>query len=259
MRTDTGHHPGPATGPAPGLADVTGDVTAEATADVRATAGGDVTAAAAADLTGAPPVAPVSPLVTVLAELARTRPPSAGGTRLVAVDGRSGSGKTTLGRELAAELGAPLLELDDLYEGWDGLPGVGALLREWIAKPLAAGRPARWRPYLWATATRGDWQELTSSTIVVLEGCGAGSALLDEYLALLVWVEAADAVRLERLRARADWPGYQHHLSAWAADEQALLAADDIPARADVVVHNDLHPPRLNVLKTPPPSRKRTS
>ena len=47
-----------------------------------------------------------------------------GGVRRVSVVGNSGSGKTTLGRNLAAELGVPFVELDAVFHqpGWTELP-----------------------------------------------------------------------------------------------------------------------------------------
>jgi len=56
----------------------------------------------------------------VLAAVAAASP-SAGTTLVVAIDGRSGAGKSTLAHTLAGRLGAPLVSLEDLYGGWDGL------------------------------------------------------------------------------------------------------------------------------------------
>jgi uridine kinase len=191
--------------------------------------------------------------VTALAAQVRRLPPSVGTTRLIAVDGRSGSGKTTIGDRLAAELNAPILHLDELYEGWQGLPGVADLLHEWIARPLLEGRPARWRPYHWDDGTRGEWRTIKPSPVLVLEGCGAGSPPVRDHLALLIWVEVADDVREERLRARPDWDDYLKHYRSWADAESELLQRDHTPGHADVVVHND-HLPASLILKTPPPT-----
>jgi uridine kinase len=54
------------------------------------------------------------------ARLAQTEP-RLGRTRLIGLDGRSGSGKTWLADRLARPLDAPVIHLDDLYPGWDGL------------------------------------------------------------------------------------------------------------------------------------------
>ncbi len=52
------------------------------------------------------------------------RRPPAGGRRLVLIASASGNGKTTLGRVLAAGIGAPFLELDELVHGpgWTETP-----------------------------------------------------------------------------------------------------------------------------------------
>ncbi|GAB3278102.1 uridine kinase family protein [Kineosporia babensis] len=190
-------------------------------------------------------------LVARLAALIRDSTPAAGQTRLVAVDGRSGSGKSTLGLQLAAELAAPILHLDDLYEGWQGLDGVGPLLNEWIVQPLLADQTARWRPYIWSDGTRGDWQEVPPSPVLVLEGCGAGSRAVAEHLSLLVWVETAPDVRLHRLKNRPDWDSYRHHHSGWAEAETAHLRRENTPARADIVVSNDPRNDTCNDIEPP--------
>ena len=75
-----------------------------------------------------------------LLDALRAAPPRAGATRVLAIDGRSGAGKSTLARALAGELGAPLVALEDLYGGWDGLERGVELLREAVLEPLAQGR-----------------------------------------------------------------------------------------------------------------------
>src|SRR5690606_19498388 len=62
--------------------------------------------------------------VADLARRVRESVPALGDVRLVCVDGPAGSGKTTLAGRLAEALDhAPVLHLDDLYEGWSGLDG----------------------------------------------------------------------------------------------------------------------------------------
>jgi adenylylsulfate kinase-like enzyme len=59
---------------------------------------------------------------------------------VIAVDGRSGSGKTSLAARLRSALHAPVVTLEDLYGGWDGLErGIDLLVSE-VLEPLAAGR-----------------------------------------------------------------------------------------------------------------------
>ena len=54
----------------------------------------------------------------------RQPPPTLGAGRLVCIDGPAGSGKTTLAAAVAdaRRAGARVVHMDDLYEGWSGLP-----------------------------------------------------------------------------------------------------------------------------------------
>jgi uridine kinase len=179
-----------------------------------------------------------TPAVPELAAVVLRRPP-VGRVRLVCVDGYSGAGKTQLAGALAAALGgAPVVHLDDIYPGWDGLAAAIPLAVAWVAEPLAAGRAARWRRHDWVADRPGEWCEVPPADIVLLEGCGAGAAPLRAFASTVIWVDAAPEVRARRLRARADWAGYAPHLARWAAQEDALRAVDRTREHADVVVVN---------------------
>jgi uridine kinase len=172
----------------------------------------------------------VEPIVAaVLAAPAR-----AGRTRVLAIDGRSGSGKSTLARALADRLDAPVVDLELIYPGWDGLEaGVELLVRDVLA-PLAEGQPARVPRYDWEHARYGEPWTLDPPPLVIVEGVGAGARAAAVHASLLVWVELADGLRKERALAR-DGDLFGPHWQRWAEQEDALLARDDIPARADLV------------------------
>jgi uridine kinase len=161
-------------------------------------------------------------------------PARAGRTRVLAIDGRSGSGKSTLAAALGARLDAPVLDLELVYPGWDGLEeGVELLVRD-VLVPFAEGRPARVPRYDWEHARSGEPWTLEPPALVIVEGVGAGAQAAAAYASLLVWVELADELRKQRALAR-DGDQFRPHWQRWAAQEDALLARDDIPARADVV------------------------
>jgi hypothetical protein len=159
-----------------------------------------------------------------------------GGTRIIAIDGWSGSGKTSLAEKLAPALGAPCLHLDDWVPGWNGLARSVELLVEWVLQPLALGRPARWRPWDWTRARFGPWEDVAPAELMVVEGCGAGSAPARPWLTAQVWIALDDDERHQRLRARPDWSTYAPWADIWAAQEAALRAGEDPPERADAVV-----------------------
>jgi uridine kinase len=171
-------------------------------------------------------------------------PARCGGTRLVCVDGLSGAGKTALAERLAAALdGPPVLHMDDLYDGWDGLAEGVRRLRE-LVDALAGGAPARYRGYDWHRGAYGDEVDLGHPEVLVVEGVGAGAA--GDHASLVLWLDAPETVRYRRSMAR-DGEAYRPHWEAWASQERVHFAATDTRGRADLVidaapaVHHDPH------------------
>src|ERR1019366_1809271 len=116
-------------------------------------------------------------------------PPRAGATRVIAIDGRSGAGKSTLAGALAGRLGAPLVSLEDLYGGWDGLEHGVPLLRSAVLVALAAGRAASVPRYDWHAAAWSEPWTLEPPELLIVEGVGVGAQELAPYTSLLVWLE----------------------------------------------------------------------
>jgi len=158
-------------------------------------------------------------------------PPRCGGTLLVCVDGPSGAGKSALAAALARRLGdPPVVAMDELYPGWDGLAAGVARLRAEVVAPLAAGRAAGYRRWDWARNTFGEHRDLGTPALLVVEGVGAGTAP-----GALIWVDAPEEVRYERAMAR-DGAAYAPYWARWAAQERAHFAADRTADRAHIRV-----------------------
>lgn len=165
------------------------------------------------------------------------RRPRAGDTRVLAVDGRSGAGKTTLAQAVAARLDAPVLRMDDLYDGWDGLAaGIDQFVAR-VLRPLARGERASWRRYDWHQGCYGPDQILDPSTaILVVEGVGAGARAAAPLLGGLVCVAAPVQVRRRRALAR-DGDIFAPHWERWARHEDRYFADEDVAGRADILVN----------------------
>jgi uridine kinase len=165
----------------------------------------------------------------------REAAPRAGRTRVVGVDGRSGAGKTSFAGLLAGELGAPVVSLEDLYGGWDGLErGIDLLVAE-VLEPLAAGRAARVPRYDWVAGTWAEPTPLTPPDVLIVEGVGAGARRAAAFESMVVWLEAPLSVRKKRALDR-DGETFAPYWDIWAAQEDAMLAAERTPERADLVV-----------------------
>ncbi|KQW43105.1 4-amino-4-deoxy-L-arabinose transferase [Nocardioides sp. Root1257] len=168
-------------------------------------------------------------------ELARSRPASLGAGRLICVDGPSGSGKTTLAGEIVRlEPSAALVHMDDLFEGWDGLPRVDAQL-DGLLRPLGGGRPGTYRRYDWVAGAYAETVTVAPAPLVVLEGVGSGSLGVADLVTVLVWVEAAHDVRMARGLAR-DGDAFAPYWEAWAVGEQAHFDRHGTRDRVDLVV-----------------------
>ncbi|WP_296605546.1 AAA family ATPase [Nocardioides sp.] len=170
-----------------------------------------------------------------LLDLARSRPPTLGAGRLVCIDGPAGSGKTTLADAVASLApGTTVVHMDDLYDGWDGLPRVAEQLAGLLA-PLARGATGSYRRYDWLAGHYAESVTVTPGDLLVVEGVGSGVARVAHLVTALAWVEAPTSVRLERGLAR-DGEAARPHWERWQVDEQALFARERTRVRADLLV-----------------------
>ncbi|MFQ6172619.1 hypothetical protein ACK8HX_13505 [Oryzobacter sp. R7] len=162
--------------------------------------------------------------VAAVVASARTATPPPGGTVVVAVDGRSGSGKTLLATAVAAALDAPVVHLDDVYPGWDGLAEGVALVTADLLGPVSRGEAGTYRRWDWMRSRPGRVVRVPVAPVLVVEGCGALVEPAAAHATVRVWVEAPDEERRRRALAR-DGETYAPHWDRWAAQEDLAYAA----------------------------------
>ena len=175
---------------------------------------------------------PLGPAQQTLA-LALAGPWPLGRPRVIAIDGPSGSGKSTLARLVAGPGDAPVVHLDDLYDGWEGLAAGVDHLVDGILARLARGEAGSAPRYDWRQGRYDGVVEVPAAPLVVVEGVGSGSRACAPYLTLLVWVEADEG--LARAVAR-DGAGLRPRLLAWHDLETRHHAEEGTRERADLVV-----------------------
>lgn len=166
--------------------------------------------------------------------LARSRPPTLGTARLICVDGPAGSGKTTLADELATLSGAPVVHMDDLFEGWGGLTGIADQLDS-LLTPLATGRSGTYRRWDWPGHAWAETVLVPPARLLVLEGVGSGSLRHASLITLLAWVEVPYELRMARGLERGG-VGVAENWRQWAVDEQTLFARERTRERADLLL-----------------------
>lgn len=171
----------------------------------------------------------------VLVERVRSAPARLGTVRLVCVDGPAGAGKSTLAARLAEHLGAAVLHLDDLYEGWSGLDRVWDRLEAQVLAPLAAGRTGRYQRYDWVAGAFAEWHDLPVPPVLVVEGCGSAPLALAGRASLVILVDAPPDVRLARGLAR-DGDALRDHWLRWMDLEAVHFARERTRERADLVL-----------------------
>jgi cytidylate kinase len=174
-------------------------------------------------------------VVARVVALAEAAAPVRGETVVIAIDGPSGSGKTTLAHALSTALGCPVAHMDLIFPGWDGLADAVPLLVEQVLAPVARGEQAAHRVWDWEHDRWGGTVTLPRHRYLLVEGCGSSVGPAGTYAAVRVWVEADRAERLARGVAR-DGTAYAPHWERWAAQEEALYAADGTREKADLVV-----------------------
>ncbi|MGH3414110.1 MAG: uridine kinase family protein [Marmoricola sp.] len=157
-----------------------------------------------------------------------------GAGRLLCVDGPAGSGKTMLAGRVAARTGAPVVHMDDLYPGWDGLARVEPHVLG-ILGPLAEGRTGSYRRYDWHAGRYADLHHVAPCPLLVLEGVAAGNRAWARWCTVLVFMTADEDRRLQRGLAR-DGEAMRQHWLAWIREEERMHDEQGTRARADLVV-----------------------
>ena len=163
-------------------------------------------------------------------QLTQSRLPTLGTGRLICLDGPTGSGKSSL----ASLLGAPVVHTDDLIDGWTGLRTIDAQL-DGLLRPLAAGQPGSYRRYDWGAGDYAETVVVPPAPLLVLEGVGAGSLVLDDLATVVVWVEAPYEVRKSRALLR-DGEAFAPHWHTWETEELDHFVRNRTLERADLVI-----------------------
>jgi len=153
---------------------------------------------------------------------------------VLSIDGRSGSGKTTLALQVAERVGAVVIHLDDLYDGWTGLNAGIELVVHDVLRPAQDADTIEVPRYDWALGRYAAQRTLHVDQYLIVEGVGAGALAVQPFVSALVFLDAPADVRRQRAFTRAD-EDLAEHWDEWAALEDAYLQEHRPRERADFV------------------------
>lgn len=151
---------------------------------------------------------------------------------IVAIDGPACAGKTTLAALSAALLdNAPVVAMDDLYPGWDGLAAGVQVVVDKVLGPVSRGERAWFVRYDWTSRTHAETMIVPDHHYLVVEGVGSSSGAAAQYADVRIWVDAPEAVRRARGKTRTDG-GFDGQWQRWADQEATLFASEHARDRA---------------------------
>lgn len=173
----------------------------------------------------------------------------AGKLPIILIDGKAASGKSQFAKDLS-ELyfqsetqAARIVQMDDLYPGWDGLAEGSLYLLSHILSPLSQGKTANWQIWNWHTNQRGaddvvnGHREFSGGTALIIEGCGSLSRQTSEIADLTIWIQAEENERRKRFNLR-DHGKFDEYFGMWAAQEDEFYIREKSPELAQLTVQN---------------------
>jgi uridine kinase len=174
----------------------------------------------------------VRPVLTLVDAARRARDPV-----FVGIGGHGGAGKTTLAHALP---GAQIVSTDSF---WDGAAFDLGRLRAEALEPLLAGRAACFAVWDWAAQAPGGVQTVEPRDVIVVEGVCALHRLLRDAYDVRVWVDAPEALRLERGVARDGEAARRTWVEQWLPSEERYVERDRPVDAAHVLVDGSGPPP----------------
>ena len=126
-----------------------------------------------------------------------------------------------------------MVHIDDLLEGWDGLPGVTSQFDAFLL-PLSRREAGSYRRYDWHAGAFAETVPVPVTPLLVVEGVGCGSLSHALWHTVLVWVEADDELRLARGLAR-DGEALRPQWEQWMREEVGHFTANGPAEAADLV------------------------
>lgn len=166
---------------------------------------------------------------------------------VVAIDGRCGAGKSTLAARLQRRLHCSVFHMDDFFlrpqqrtEERLAEPG-GNVDRERfleeVLRPVCAGEPLTFRPYVCARQALGQLIAAQPSRLTIIEGAYACHPALWDYYDLRVFLTVEVGEQMRRIEARNGPEKAQQFRERWIPLEEAYFSVFRIAERCDLRIN----------------------
>ena len=159
---------------------------------------------------------------------------------VLAIDGPAGSGKSTLASEIARAFAGTydleVIHLDELYSGWD--EALSEELFQRLSQLIAAqqaGKVTELAIYEWSTASFSGTREIKAVQLLIIEGVGSSSQLLQSNLTTSIWLDIEQGIGLARVLDR-DGQEIHDQMIKWQKMESEYFARDLTRERADFIL-----------------------
>jgi uridine kinase len=131
---------------------------------------------------------------------------------------------------------APIVHMDDLTPGWDGLETAVEVLLQNVLLPLSVANPVRFRRWDWTQDRWSDEEiDLGVPEVLIIEGVGACAEDVEHFSVLSLWVDAPDADRYRRAIQR-DGETYRTQWERWSAQEEIHYARERTRERCSIII-----------------------
>ncbi len=176
-----------------------------------------------------------------LESILESRPPRAGSTKVIGIDGHGGSGKSTLAVHLGGRLGAAIVHTDD-FASWDNPKDWWPLIIERIFEPMKSGeRTLNYpRSKWWPGHEPEPVVDQSVTTVLILEGVGSLRREFRQFLSVAIFVDAPREVCIERGITRDAAMGTKEEVlkrsNRYFDDELGYMARDEPEQFADIVL-----------------------
>lgn len=167
---------------------------------------------------------------------------------LIAIDGPGGSGKTTLAKELREYIPNPvIIHMDDFYKPKElrqqsksetgGYFDWQRLERD-ILSPFADNQILKYQKYDWQKDRLTEWEFISKSSNLIIEGVYSTRKELAHYYNLKVWMDCPYETRLERGIKRDGIDMKEYWQNVWMKQENEYYEKHQPQLSADVIIKN---------------------